>query len=471
MWDSFRAAASGERGMARSEGRALLEELEHCFQREGGAVGATESRPLSVPVGVLWYMSRAERGLLPASERDGVGGLLRSMRRQLLFVSAVKLEGARKATPLTGPSSSSFPLVVQLSGKMGVRGAGETEPRRDDESGSESESGGEEEDEVDLGVFPALQHLAAQGVRAGDIGGILHHRAQLKSLRLEGVRLRRLSQLLLRPSAPAPGEGATPDSSPRAAGSGAADAAAETADEAAESAESLATMPPVMATPVSWQWRSLRQLSLRGCGLKTLDASLRTVALVEEMDVSDNVLAALPPALAFCTHLEVLDMSNNSHLGPALPTAPACLGALRVLKLRNCGIRSCLGIDRLYSLERLDLGENLVESFPEANRVASLPFLKSLCFAHCPIASAKKYRLRVLALMHPHRDRLAPGMDDRAKLAPAAEAPTPAVLDGAPPSAAEAEKLAELASTARRALTSRSIISSLWCGPGVRRSR
>ena len=93
--------------------------------------------------------------------------------------------------------------------------------------------------------------------------------------------------------------------------------------------------------------RSLRDLNLDGCGLRTFPA------FVSELE-----------------SLEILKLAHNMNLGnaPEDEAFPADLGkmtSLRYLELRNCCLRAVPAfICELESLELLDLSENLFQIAP-----------------------------------------------------------------------------------------------------------
>ena len=73
------------------------------------------------------------------------------------------------------------------------------------------------------------------------------------------------------------------------------------------------------------------------------------------------------------------------------------LGNIQTLILRNNKIVSVGALKKLYSLERLDLSDNLIASFHEVQELGSLPLLEGLWLQGNPISYAPDYRVQTLA--------------------------------------------------------------------------
>jgi len=360
--------------------------------------------------------------------------LLKATDRQLLFVTHVKLVGGMKDST---PAATDFGFSFFYSDSGGdAEGDG---GRRSSTFGAESS--------VWLSVFPSLQYLEVDGASVDCLEQLLPLRSQLKVILVNKCAVPELAHLLLR--------GGAEES--KAAAGGAVAKAHPTEDllaaakDSAESLAVLASMPSSITPPITWQWRTLTTLELQGCGLASLDASLRLAPNLTRLVLADNSVTELPAAIGFCTFLEYLDLSGNPELGPVLPMAPECLGAIKTLLLRGCGIRSCMGLDRLYGIEVLDMRDNKLIEISEVNRVAKLPFVKTLDLRGCPVCETRTYRIRVLALMQPFRSALAPTAVGAAAAGVCLEPGEYPVLDGESVTLQEEEKLLALAAVAKRA--------------------
>jgi Leucine-rich repeat (LRR) protein len=62
-------------------------------------------------------------------------------------------------------------------------------------------------------------------------------------------------------------------------------------------------------------------------------------------------------------------------------------------------LRSTEGLEKLYSLEQLDLSHNRLTEYEEVSRIASLPCLTTLKLEGNPIAKLQKYRITVLSML------------------------------------------------------------------------
>lgn len=62
-----------------------------------------------------------------------------------------------------------------------------------------------------------------------------------------------------------------------------------------------------------------------------------------------------------------------------------CIGNIEVLLLSNNYIRNVHGLDRLYSLERLSLDNNLLANLSDISKLAKLPNLEQLSLRGNPI--------------------------------------------------------------------------------------
>lgn len=127
------------------------------------------------------------------------------------------------------------------------------------------------------------------------------------------------------------------------------------------------------------KWRFLRHLGLPDNSLTTITtASLASVAnTLHSLDLSSNLFTDVPDSLASLVALRALNLSNcmieSLH---SLSRNP--LPAITALNLRGNRLRSLAGIERLLSLERLDLRDNLLTDPMEIARLTCLPEIREI---------------------------------------------------------------------------------------------
>lgn len=122
------------------------------------------------------------------------------------------------------------------------------------------------------------------------------------------------------------------------------------------------------------KWRFLRYLSLSDNGLSqvSVEALAPLVNNLNFLDLSNNQFSSVPAALSTLSSLRSLDMTKNkieslhSLLQNPLP-------GITTLSIRGNILRSIAGIERLPSLERVDLRNNLLKDPTELARLNTAP--------------------------------------------------------------------------------------------------
>ncbi|CAK4031617.1 leucine-rich repeat-containing [Lecanosticta acicola] len=155
------------------------------------------------------------------------------------------------------------------------------------------------------------------------------------------------------------------------------------------------------------KWRFLRHLSVAESGLTELHASsLAPVSgTLQSFDLSGNLFNEIPSeALAALTHLRALNLSNCMITSLAsLSKAP--LPAITTLNLRSNRLLNLAGIERLFSLERIDVRDNKLHDPTELARLTAIPDIRDLYVMKNPFTRThSKYRVTIFNLF-----RLAPG--------------------------------------------------------------
>lgn len=156
----------------------------------------------------------------------------------------------------------------------------------------------------------------------------------------------------------------------------------------------------------SSKWRFLRHLSLAENGLTSLDvSSLAPIAgTLQSLDLSGNLLSQIPDALASLTHLRALNLSNCM-IDSLSSLSKNPLPAITTLNLRSNRLLSLAGIERLYSLERLDVRDNRLHDPTELARLTGIPDIRELYLIKNPFTRTHhNYRVTVFNLF-----RSAPG--------------------------------------------------------------
>ncbi|KAJ5921735.1 hypothetical protein N7454_009209 [Penicillium verhagenii] len=163
-------------------------------------------------------------------------------------------------------------------------------------------------------------------------------------------------------------------------------------------AGSSATLLPGVL-PAS-KWRFLRHLGLPENSLTCISAeSLAPVATtLNSLDLSSNLLTEIPDSLSSLMSLRALNLSHcmieSMH---SLSRNP--LPAITALNLRGNRLRSLAGIERLLSLERLDLRDNNLMDPTEMARLTSLPEIREIWVSGNPfVKTHSNYRVVIMNL-------------------------------------------------------------------------
>lgn len=150
----------------------------------------------------------------------------------------------------------------------------------------------------------------------------------------------------------------------------------------------------------STKWRFLRYLSLTDNSLTTISAAgLEPVAnSLHSLDLSWNLFAEVPDGLGSLVALRSLNLSHcmidslHSLLRNPLP-------AITTLNLRGNRFRSIAGVERLLSLERLDLRDNDIRDPTEMARLTAIPYLREIWVSGNPFTKSHvNYRVTIFNL-------------------------------------------------------------------------
>jgi hypothetical protein len=148
------------------------------------------------------------------------------------------------------------------------------------------------------------------------------------------------------------------------------------------------------------KWRSLRQLSLSDNSLTSIPtlSFAPIAATLQYLDLSHNHFTEVPDCLNTLISLRALNLSNcmidSLH---SLTKSP--LPAITVLNLRGNRLSSIAGIERLLSLERVDLRENRIADPTEMARLTGIPGMSALYVNRNPFTKTHaNYRVTIFNL-------------------------------------------------------------------------
>lgn len=148
------------------------------------------------------------------------------------------------------------------------------------------------------------------------------------------------------------------------------------------------------------KWRFLRHLSLTDNGLTSVAAgSLSPLAnTLQSLDLSSNLFTEIPDSLASLVSLRALNLSHCM-IQSLHSLARNPLPAITTLNLRANRLQSLAGIERLLSLERLDLRENRLSDPREIARLTGIPNMTEIYVYKNPFTkSYANYRVEIFNL-------------------------------------------------------------------------
>lgn len=194
-----------------------------------------------------------------------------------------------------------------------------------------------------------------------------------------------------------------------------------------------------MGTLPASKWRFLRHLCLAENNL----TSISTTALaplassLTSLDLSSNHFNAVPDAINVLSNLRALNLSNNT-IDSLHSLTRNPLPAITAFNLRANRLSSLAGIERLLSLERVDLRDNVLTDPTELARLTSAPNIAEIWVAHNPFTKTHpSYRITIFNLFRSTPgytediilDGSGPGMVERRGLIDrVAEPPNPPVV-------------------------------------------
>ncbi|MCJ1438554.1 hypothetical protein MMC27_007944 [Xylographa pallens] len=182
----------------------------------------------------------------------------------------------------------------------------------------------------------------------------------------------------------------------------------------------------LMSVLPALKWRFLKHLSLADNSLTSLTSSCFSplTNTLDSLDLSSNLFSEVPDAIATLTALRALNLSNCM-IESLHSLARNPLPAISAFNLRSNRLRSLAGIERLLSLERLDLRDNKLSDPIEIARLTGIPDIREIWVLNNPfVKSHTNYRVAILNLFRSTPgynedvmiDNAAPGFGERRQL-------------------------------------------------------
>lgn len=157
------------------------------------------------------------------------------------------------------------------------------------------------------------------------------------------------------------------------------------------------------------KWRFLRHLSLAENDLISISSTALTplAGSLSSLDLSGNLFKSIPECLSILYNLRALNLSGNM-IDSLHSLTRNPLPAITALNLRGNVLSSIAGVERLLSLERLDLRENKLTDPTELARLTGVPNIAEIWIASNPFTKThSSYRVTIFNLF-----RETPGYSD-----------------------------------------------------------
>lgn len=149
----------------------------------------------------------------------------------------------------------------------------------------------------------------------------------------------------------------------------------------------LLSIPSNNGTELRPRFPNLHHLSLLSTSLLTFPTL--PLESLTHLDLSYNLLDAIPSALSSLTNLKSLNLSHN--LITSLRNAPASIGQVSAINLSHNRINCMVGLDRVMGLSRVDLRSNAIFDVGEIGRLALLPGIREIWCASNPFDAPTAY--------------------------------------------------------------------------------
>ncbi|CAG8463117.1 9589_t:CDS:2 [Acaulospora colombiana] len=148
----------------------------------------------------------------------------------------------------------------------------------------------------------------------------------------------------------------------------------EVVDQLVDSRSNLVDYSPDSILPPKI-WSHLKTINLSDNSLTFVaNEPLSYLTECARLDLSNNLLIAVPSGLSQLFNLQYLNLSNN--MIETVTGIYQILNNITRLDLRNNRIENLCGLERLWSLEYVDVRDNRLSDWEEAKRMTELPEIK-----------------------------------------------------------------------------------------------
>lgn len=142
-------------------------------------------------------------------------------------------------------------------------------------------------------------------------------------------------------------------------------------------------------------WPNLECINLSDNKINVIDLSIRLAPNLRTLILDQNQIKKIEN-LSGLPYLQTLSLCDNQ-ISQCVNLHLELGGNLMHLNLSQNNLRSLEGFRKLFTLVKLDVSCNAIESIDEVDHVANLPCLEELILTGNPIAGTVDYRSRVLA--------------------------------------------------------------------------
>lgn len=142
-------------------------------------------------------------------------------------------------------------------------------------------------------------------------------------------------------------------------------------------------------------WDRLDTINLSDNKIEKIDASICLAKNLKTLLLDQNNITTIEN-LSCLPYLQTLSLSENK-ISVCLDLHLELGGNLMHLNLSQNCLNSLKGFRKLFTLVKLDVSCNLIESIDEVDHVAELPCLEEFILTGNPIAGTVDYRSRVLS--------------------------------------------------------------------------
>ncbi|CAG8557924.1 2609_t:CDS:2 [Paraglomus brasilianum] len=167
-------------------------------------------------------------------------------------------------------------------------------------------------------------------------------------------------------------------------------------------------------------WSRLESINLSDNSLTFFSAEpIMYISNCTHLDLSRNLLIAIPSTLAQLIHLKCLNVSYN--MIENLTGIYQILGNVSRLDLRENRVNNLCGLERLYELEFVDLRDNYLTDWEEIKRMTDLSGIKEINVEGNPFTKLQNYRVNIFSAYREHDidiilDGSAPTFNERQKI-------------------------------------------------------